>query len=179
MNFSKIFPANFDVSLAFIVLMMAVLTFYMGFRCIRRIGFLSVASFVMELCLLTLGVLTVLNSVVVTPVYEMITILLGILMPLAFFYSDYSGMKRRIKASSADVSLVERLEKQDSNKDWHYEEFIENPEEWKAEIKAGVIIKTLNLSDKHIRTNVTQQLLAVHKLIDTGSCFSSVGWGVS
>ncbi|HBR02568.1 MAG TPA: hypothetical protein DD738_08155 [Ruminiclostridium sp.] len=164
MNFFKMIPANFDVSLAFIVLMMAFFTIYMGFRCMQRVRPVTIAAFVIQLCMLTTGVLTVFNCVIVIPPYEMLVILTGILMPSVFLFIDYRSMKKRIKTFNTDVPLIEKLEKE-STKDWQYAEYVQTPDEWNREIKAGIIVKTLNLADKHLRTNVMQQLSEVHKLI--------------
>ncbi len=158
-------PINYDVSQAFIVAMVAVLTLYMGFRLIRRISLLTVGAFALQLCILTVGVLTVINKVLSVPLFELALILFGVLIPLIFLVYDYADMKKRIKKANSDVPLIEKLAKQ-SNKSWRYEEYIEKPDEWKKEIQAGAIVATLELSDKHLKTNVTQQLAAVHQLID-------------
>jgi tetratricopeptide (TPR) repeat protein len=168
MNWFKSIPADFDISLAFITVIILFMTFYMGMRFIRRLDYLTVISFVIQLCMLTSGVLTVFNHVIAVPAYEIIIILFGIVMPSVFIIMDYRGMKKRIKTGDSDVPLIEKLEKKD-NKDWHYEEYAQSPEEWKNEIPAGAIIKTLNLTDKQIKTNVTKQLSTVQKLIDSGA----------
>lgn len=165
MNLFKNIPAGFDISLFFIVIAMFVLTVYMGFRCILRMKPLTIVSFIIQLFVLVSGVLTVFNMVIVVPVYEIIVISLGIILPLIFILYDYRGMKKRIKFSNEDVPLIEKLVNKD-NKEWRYEEYTQNPEEWKNEIPAGSIIKTLNLTDKQIKTNVTKQLSTVQKLID-------------
>ncbi len=166
MKWIESIPVKYDISLAFIVLIIAILTVYMGIRCIRRVNIPTVITFVVQLCLLTTGVLTVLNRVVVIPPYEIAMILFGVLLPAFFLFFDYIKMKKRIKQANSDVPLIERMEKQ-SNKGWRYEDYIDQPIEWKAEIQAGIIVNNLNLTDKHLKTNVTQQLSVVHKLINT------------
>lgn len=156
---------NYDVSLAFIVLIVAVMTVYMAVRCFKRVSALTVLSFVIQLFMLTSGVLAVLNRVITIPAYEIFLILFGVVLPGIFLFLDYSGMKKRIRISNSDVPLIERLEKQ-SDKGWKYEDYIGQVDEYKSEIQAGVIVKNLNLEDKHIKTNITQQLSIVHKLID-------------
>ena len=168
MNFIASIPANYDISLTFIVLLVAALTVYMGLRCIRRINVLTVIVFLIQLCMLTTGILTIFNRVLAVPLYEMTMILFGVILPVLFFLFDYMGMKKRIRVANSDVPLIEKLEKQ-SNTNWHYEEYIDQADEWKAEIKAGAIVNTLKFSDKHLKSNVTHQLSAVHKLIDSQS----------
>lgn len=159
-------PIDYDVSLAFVVLLVAALTVYMAIRCFRRIKPLTLIAFAVQLCMLTTGILAVIDKVLVIPVYEIAMILLGVLLPSVFLLFDYIGMKRRIKISNADVPLIEKLEKP-TNKSWKYEEFIREPEQWKAEYKAGAIAGTLAIADKQLKANVTQQLSVVHKLIDS------------
>lgn len=159
-------PVTYDVSQAFIVVLVAVLTLYMGFRLIRRCNLWTILAFVLQLCILTVGVLTVIQKVLSIPLYEIGLILFGVLIPLIFLIYDYVDMKKRIKKANSDVPLVEKLEKQ-SNKGWRYEEYIDKPDEWKQEIKAGAITATLELADKHLKANLTQQITAVHQLIDT------------
>ncbi len=167
MIFLKAIPIDYNVSLAFIVLLMLFLTIYMAIRCFRRFNVYTVISFVIQLCMLTTGILTVFNKVISVPVYELFLILFGILLPGGFLIFDYIGMKTKIKKSNSDVPLIEKIEKQ-SNVGWRYDEYIENLDEWKSEISAGSIAGTLELTDKHLKNNVTQQLSVVHKLIDNG-----------
>lgn len=158
-------PVNYDVSQAFIVVLVAVLTIYMGFRLVRRLSLWTVLAFVLQLCILTVGVLTVLNKVLSVPLYEIVLILVGVLVPAFFLIYDYVDMKKRIRKANSDVPLVEKLEKQ-NHKSWRYEEYIESPDEWKQEIKAGTIVSTLDLADKTLKNNLTHQLTAVQQLID-------------
>lgn len=167
MNFLKNIPLDYNVSLAFIVLLMAFLTMYMAVRCFRRLNVYTVITFVIQLCMLTTGILTVMDKVISIPVYEVILILFGILLPGSFLIFDYIGMKSKIKKSNSDVPLIEKIEKQ-SNIGWHYDDYIEQLDEWKSEINPGLIAATLELTDKQLKTNVTQQLATVHKLIDNG-----------
>ena len=163
-KFISSIPVNYDVSLAFIVVIMAVLAVYMGIRCVRRVNFPTVITFTAQLCLLTTGVLTIFNRVLVIPLYEIMMILLGILLPAAFLFSDYRRMKKRMQMGNADVPLIERVEKQ-SNKGWRYEDYIDQPHEWRGEIPDDAIVNALDLSDKSLKANVIQQLTEVHKLI--------------
>ena len=167
MIFLENVPTNYNISLAFIVLLMAFLTVYMAIRCFRRLNAVSIIVFAIQLCALTSGVLTIINRVLSVPLYEIIIIVFGLLLPGVFLISDYIGMKNRIKKSLADAPLIEKLERQ-SNKSWKYGEYIEELDEWKEEIKSSIIANTLNLNDKHLKTNVNKQLIAVHKLIDSG-----------
>lgn len=165
MRFITAIPVNYDVSQAFIVLLVALLTVYMGFRCIKRISLITLGTFVLQLCILTAGVLTVLNKVLSVPLFEIALIVVGVVLPAIFLVFDYQDMKKRIRKANSDVPLIEKLEKQ-SNKSWRYEEYIEKPDEWKAEIQAGAIVSTLDMTDRHLKTNVTQQLSNVHQLIE-------------
>ncbi|NLM76060.1 MAG: tetratricopeptide repeat protein [Clostridiaceae bacterium] len=165
MSFFEHIPSNYNISLTFIVLIVAVLTVYMAVRCIRRIDLVTVGAFIVQLCMLTTGVLTVAKRVMTIPAYEITLILFGILIPGTFLVFDYVNMKKRIKISNADVPLIERVEKQ-SNKDWTYKEYVETAEEWKTEIPYNTIVKTLNIGDKQLKSNLINQLSAVHKLID-------------
>lgn len=167
MSFFENVPANYNVSLAFIVFLMAFTTIYMAVRCFRRLDALSIIVFAIQLCALTSGVLTVINRVLPVPLYEIIIIVFGLMLPGTFLISDYIGMKKRIKKSLADAPLIERLERQ-SHQAWKYHEYIEELDEWKTVIKPGVIAKTLELDDKHLKTNVNKQLNAVDTLIDNG-----------
>ncbi|MCX7774324.1 MAG: hypothetical protein N2376_14575, partial [Clostridia bacterium] len=174
MKFFESIPANYDISLAFIVVIVALLTVYMGFRCIRRINVLTVLTFMLQLCMLTTGILTVTNRVLAVPLYEMVMIFFGVLLPVIFLLFDYFSMKKRIKDANSDVPLIEKLEKQ-SNKSWRYEDYIQEVDEWKAEIQAGAIASTLDMADKHLKTNISQQLSSVHKLIDGKSYNEALG----
>ncbi|MGI6086029.1 MAG: tetratricopeptide repeat protein [Acetivibrionales bacterium] len=160
-------PANYNISLSFIVLLMACLTVYMGIRCFRRLNAVSIIAFAIQLWALTSGVLTIVNRVLSVPMYEIIITTFGIILPGAFLIYDYIGMKKKIKKSLTDAPLIEKLERQ-SHKSWKYDEYIEEPDEWKSGIKAGIISGTFELSDKHIKANVNKQLTTVQKLIDNG-----------
>lgn len=160
-------PANYNISLAFIVLLMFFLTFYMAIRCFRRLNATSIIIFTIQLCMLTSGVLTIVNRVLSVPLYEIIIIVFGIILPGTFLVSDYIGMKKKIKNSLTDVPLIEKLERQ-SNKSWKYGEYVEELDEWKPEIKPNIITGSLELNDKHLKTTVNKQLTAVQKLIDNG-----------
>lgn len=160
-------PANYNISLSFIVLLIACLTVYMSIRCFRRLNGVSVIVFAFQLCALTIGFLTVVNHVLSIPLYEVIIITFGIILPGTFLISDYIGMKKRIKKSLADAPLIEKMERL-SHKSWKYDEYIEELDEWKSEIKPNIISETLELEDKHIKTNVNKQLKSVQKLIDSG-----------
>ena len=165
MNVLKSIPVSYDISLAFIVIMVAILTVYMGFRCVRRLNAVTAIAMFIQLCMLTTGVLTVFNKVLSIPFYEIMMILLGILLPSGFLAHDYLDMKKRIKNGNMDIQLIEKKEKK-SNKSWRYDDYIEKPDEWKNEIKAGTIVSSLKLADKQLRSNITRQLSAVQKLID-------------
>lgn len=167
MNFVKNIPLDFNVSLTFIVLLMAFLTAYMAIRGIRRLTVFSAVIFAIQLFMLTTGILTVINKVISVPVYEIFLIIFGILMPGSFLVFDYTRMKSKIKKSNTDVPLIERIEKQ-SDIGWRYNEYIEKLDEWKNEIKPGMIAGDLELTDRRLKNNVIKQLSAVHKLIDTG-----------
>lgn len=160
-------PTNYNISLAFIVFMMAFMAVYMAVRCFRRLDALSIIVFAIQLCAFTSGVLTIINRVLSVPLYEIVIIVSGLLLPGVFLISDYIGMKNRIKKSLTDVPLIEKLERQ-SHKSWKYNEYLEELDEWKPEIQPGIIANTIDLRDKHLKTNINRQLVAVHKLIDNG-----------
>lgn len=168
MKVMGVIPTNYDVSLTFIVIMVFIMTIYMGFRLIRRVNMLTIGSFVIQLCILTVGVLTVINKVMSIPLFEIVVILFGVIIPSIFLISDYHNMKKRIKKSNSDVPLVEKLEKP-SNKSWRYEEYIESPDEWKCEIEEGIIARSLEISDDKLKQNITNQLSIVHKLVNQKS----------
>lgn len=167
MNFLKNIPIDYNVSLAFIVLLMAFLAIYMAVRCFRRMNIYTVITFLIQLCVLTIGVLTVINKVISIPSYEILFIFFGVILPGLFLTFDYAGMKSKIKKSNTDVPLIEKIEKP-SHVSWRYDDYIEKLDEWKAEINPGLISGTLELTDKQLKTNVIQQLSTVHKLIDSG-----------
>lgn len=159
-------PTNYNISLAFIVFMMAFMAVYMAVRCFRRLDALSIIVFAIQLCAFTSGVLTIINRVLSVPLYEIVIIVSGLLLP-GVLISDYIGMKNRIKKSLTDAPLIEKLERQ-SHKSWKYNEYLEELDEWKPEIQPGIIANTIDLRDKHLKTNINRQLVAVHKLIDNG-----------
>ncbi|NMA66601.1 MAG: tetratricopeptide repeat protein [Clostridiaceae bacterium] len=165
MNIIEKIPANYDISLAFIVFLVAALTVYMAVRCIRRIDPITVFAFIIQLCMLTTGVLTILKQVMTIPLYEILLIFFGIMVPGTFLFFDYINMKKRIKIANADVPLIEKVIKQ-SNKDWSYEEYIEVAEEWKKEVPVNIVVKALSFNDKQLKSNVVSQLSIVHELID-------------
>lgn len=167
MNLLKNIPLDLNVSLAFIVLLMAFLTAYMAVRCFRRLTVHSAFVFAIQLLMLTTGILTVINKVMSVPVYEIFLIAFGIMLPGSFLVFDYIRMKSRIKKSNSDVPLIEKFEKH-SDIGWRYNEYIEKPEEWKNEIEPGIIAGSLEVTDKRLKHNVIKQLSAVHKLIDEG-----------
>lgn len=165
MSFLENIPVNYNVSLAFTVFLVAVLTIYMAVRCVRRISLVTVAFFVIQLCMLTTGILVVSQRVMTIPAYELFLIILGVIVPVVFLIIDYLNMKKRIKIANADVPLIEKVEKQ-SNREWSYQEYVEVAEEWKSEISVSDIVKVLSVNDKHFKSNITQQLSIVHELIE-------------
>lgn len=167
MNFLENVPINYNISLAFIVFLIALMTLYMAIRCFRRLNAVSIIVFAIQLCALTSGILTIINRVLSVPLYEIIIIIFGLLLPGVFLISDYIGMKNRIKKSLADAPLIEKRERK-SHTSWKYDEYIEELDEWKSEIKPSIISGNLDLNDKHLKANVNKQLIAVHKLIDNG-----------
>jgi len=166
MNIFEYIPTTYNVSLTFNVIVVALLTVYMAVRCVRRISLISVAAFVVQLCMLTTGVLTVVKRVMTIPLYEIALIFFGVMIPGAFLLHDYLNMKKRIKTANADVPLIEKTERP-GNKDWSYREYVETAEEWKQEVPLSTVTKSLTISEKHLKTSVTSQLSAVHKLIDS------------
>lgn len=158
-------PANFNVSLAFIVLLVAALSVYMGIRCVRRVSFVTVGFFLIQMCMLASGVLAVTNRVMTIPLYELMLIVPGVIVPAVFLITDYLKMKKRIKIANADVPLIEKLEKP-STREWSYEDYIEVSEEWKSEVPAADVVKHLAVEDKNLKTNITRQLTKVHELIE-------------
>ncbi len=158
-------PLNYNISLAFVVFVSVLLTIYMAYRCIRRLTLFPALTFFAQLLVLTTGVLTVKNQVLTLPVYEVVLIFLGVLLPSGYLLLDYARMKKRIKSSSRDVPLVERLEKPD-NRLWRFEDYMENPDEWKGEIQPEGIIETLAIGDKAIRQNLIRQIQAAQGLIE-------------
>jgi len=167
MNYFENVPTNYNVSLVFIVLLIILMTVYMAVRSVRRLDAASIIFFAVQLCALTMGVLTVIDRTLAVPFFEIIIIVFGLFLPGVFLISDYIGMKKRIKKSLADAPLIEKLERQ-SHESWKYNDFIEEPDEWKTVIKAPDIAGTLNLDDKKLRSNVNKQLIYVDKLIKDG-----------
>ncbi|NLX64353.1 MAG: tetratricopeptide repeat protein [Clostridiaceae bacterium] len=167
MNFFENVPTNYNVSLAFIVFMIILMTVYMAVRSVRRLDAVSIILFAVQLCALTMGVLTVIDRVLAVPLFEIIIIVFGLFLPGTVLISDYIGMKKRIKKSLADAPLIEKIERQ-SHGGWKYSEFIDEPNEWKSVIKAADIAGTLNLDNKKLKSNVNKQLTHVDKLINDG-----------
>jgi len=165
MNYFENVPTNYNVSLAFIVFLIVLMTVYMAVRSVRRLDAVSIIFFAVQLCALTLGVLTVIDRVLAVPLFEIIIIVFGMFLPGAFLVSDYVGMKKRIKKSLADAPLIEKVERQ-SHEGWKYNEFIKEPDEWKSVLKAADVAGTLKLDDKKLKSNVYKQLTNVDKLIN-------------
>jgi len=173
MNFLANIPTNYNVSLSFNVFLVILMTVYMAVRSVRRLDAVSIIFFAVQLCALTMGVLTVIDRVLVIPIFEILIIVFGLFMPGALLISDYVGMKKRIKKSLADAPLIEKIERK-SNEAWKYNEFIEEPDEWKSTVKTDDIAGTLNLGHKQLKSNVTKQLINVDKLINDGEIEQSL-----
>lgn len=166
MRYLESIPVGYDVSLAFVVLLTALLTIYMGLRCIRRrMHVVTVLAFVMQLFMLTSGILAVLEKTMTIPYYEIMLIVFGVMLPGGFLVFDYYDMKKRIKANNTDVPLIEKIEKK-STVNWTYNEYVSTAEEWKNEVVASIVTDSLKIEDKQLKTNVTQQISQVHRLID-------------
>jgi len=160
-------PVDYNVSLAFIVLLTLFFTVYMAVRCFRRLTVLSVLVFAIDLFMLTTGVLTVIDKVISVPAYEIILIVTGILLPGSILLCDYIRMKSRIKASNSNVPLIEKIQKQKET-DWKLDEYIGEPEEWKYEIKPAVITGNLEVAEKRLKSNITRKFSEVDKFIGDG-----------
>ena len=75
---------GYNVLLAFMNILILLLTAYMGLRFIRRTTILTAAVFMFQLCILTAGVLAFINKTFLVPVFEMALILLGIVFHRSF-----------------------------------------------------------------------------------------------
>jgi tetratricopeptide (TPR) repeat protein len=165
MNIFIKIPVNFDISLAFIVLITTVLTIYMVIRAIKRTTFLTLLALIIQLCMLTTGILTVFYNVLAIPLYEIILILFGVIAPFIFFFYDYINMKKRLSTENINVPLIEKKETQ-SYIEWKYEEYINELDEWQDVINTSDVVSTLNLTDKSLKNNINKQLYSVQKMID-------------
>lgn len=165
MNWVKNVFSNYNIALSFVVLLVACMTVYMLIRCIKRPKFFAIIAFGFQLFVLTFGIMSILNKVVTIPLYEILIIGFGVLVPFIFLFYDYFSMKKKIIKYSTNIPLIENLEKP-SNVGWQYEDYVGRVDEWQGEIKLNVVINSLVLDDKSIKNNIIQQLSAVHKLID-------------
>lgn len=161
--FDKI-PGDFNVSLAFIMLLILFLSFYMGLRSVKRLSLFTVLTFAIQLCVLTMCVLSVLNKVIVIPVFEIALILCGVIIPLLFLFIDYGRMKKRIAMAQADAPLIEKLERK-TNRNWRYQDFIEQADDWNGELQPATLTASLNLADKNIKNSLVHQIQSIHQTI--------------
>ncbi len=158
---------NYNIALSFIVLLIALMAIYMLMRCIKRPKVLTILAFCCQLFVLTFGILSIFDKVISVPLYEVLIIIFGVLVPGSFLLYDYIAMKNNIKKNNFDMPLIERIEKP-SNLEWQYESYLEKVDQWNYEVNSATIINSLTLEDKVIRNNVIQQLTSVHRLIDKG-----------
>jgi tetratricopeptide (TPR) repeat protein len=158
---------DFNLSLAFLVLVVSFLTIYMAVRLVKRFSFPNILTFMLQLIILTAGILSFLDKVILVPVFELALILFGVFFPGIFLITDYAAMKRRIKKSSNDAPLIEKLVRE-SKKEWKYQHFVEGVEEWRQEIRPSAVISVLRCTDKHLKSSLIHQINAVHKMIESG-----------
>ena len=168
MNLFAEIPGNYNIMLAFLDILVLFLTCYMATRLFKRMTFFTAAALLFQLCIFTAGALAFMNRVILVPIFEIAVILLGIVIPSIFLLHDYHSMKLRIRKSSSDVPLIEKLQKEDKRA-WKYQDFINEAEDWKAEIQAGIISANLSVADKHFKSNIMHEIHAAHKLIDNGN----------
>jgi tetratricopeptide (TPR) repeat protein len=167
MNFFADIPGDYNVMLAFTDILAFLLTIYMGFRLFRRMSLLTALFFLLQLFILTSGVLAFFNRVIVVPAFEIALMFFGVMIPLVFLFCDYSGMKRRIKSSKLDEPLIARRTRNEKAR-LKFRDFIEEAEEWKTGLGADIVAASLKMPDRKLKSNVSRQIYAVHKLIESG-----------
>lgn len=155
-----------NVFLAFMNILILLLTAYMGLRFIRRTTILTAAVFMFQLCILTAGVLAFINKTFLVPVFEMALILLGIVFPSAFFVHDYISMRRRIKERGIISPLVQKPEKDAYT--GKYRGFVAEALDWGGEAQTGMISASLSIKDKPFKKHFMNQIRVAHKLIEKG-----------
>ena len=168
MNLFAEIPGNYNVMLAFLDLLVLLLTGYMATRLLKRITVFTASALLFQLCIFTAGALAFANRVILVPIFEIALIIFGIVIPSFFLLHDYRSMKLRIRKSSSDAPLIEKLEKEDKRV-WRYRDFINEAEDWKAEIQTGIISANLLITDKSLKSNIMHEIHAAHKLIDNGN----------
>ncbi|NLW02275.1 MAG: tetratricopeptide repeat protein [Clostridiaceae bacterium] len=160
------FLPGWNVLLAFVNLLILLMTFYMGLRFIKRTTVMTTAVFVFQLCILTAGILAFVSKTYLVPLFEIALVLLGIVFPSAFLLHDYLSMRRRINESGSAEPLIRKLEK--DGRPMKYGFFTDEAMDWGEEASADMVSASLSLTDKPVKKQFMGQIRAAHKLIEKG-----------
>lgn len=155
-----------SVLLAFVDLLILLLSFYMGIRLIKRTSMVTAVAFLFQLSILTAGTMALFSGTFLVPAFEIVIILLGFIIPFAFLVHDYISMKRRIKESGRAAPLIQRLEKENASP--RYGEFAENVLDWGGAAGAGIISASLSIKDKTFKKQFMGQIRDANRLIGQG-----------
>lgn len=166
MNHFADFLSGWNVLLAFVNLLILIMTFYMGLRFIKRTTLMTTAVFILQLCVLTAGILAFISKTYLVPLFEIALSLLGVVFPSLFLVHDYFCMKRRIKESGAAAPLIRKLEKEGRAAKYSY--FTEEAMDWGEEAQPGMVSATLSMNEKKLKKQFMAQINAAHKLIEKG-----------
>ncbi len=164
---------TFNLSLAFLVLMMCLMAAYMLYRCLRRLQFLAVLTFCLQAVLTTMGMLVLTRGVLVIPAYEALYIAGGILLPAGFMVADFLGMRRRVRVSGGPVPLVEKLEKRSGVElggDWALRADAPGPL-----YPAALVGRNLHSSDEAVLVKAREQLTEAEALLAEGDLKAAEG----
>jgi len=166
MNFYAKIPGDYNVMLAFTDILILLMAAYMGIRFVRRMTVATAAVFMLQLCMLTAGILAFINRTILVPFFEIGLILLGVVFPAVFVLHDYLSMKRRIKENGMDSPLIQVLERDESPE--KYGDFVSAAIDWGEEASTGMISAALSIKEKPFRKQFMDQIHATHKLIGLG-----------
>lgn len=166
MNLFADIPGDYNVMLAFTDILILLMTVYMVLRFIRRITIMTAAVLMLQLCVLTAGILAFINRTIIVPVFEIALILLGVILPSFFLVYDYFGMKRKIRESGHNAPLIQKLEEE--VRPGKYEGFVAEAVDWGAEVHTGMVSASLAIKDKSFKNQFMKQIQEAHKLIEKG-----------
>ena len=164
---------TYNLSLAFLVLMMYLMAAYMLYRCLRRLRFLAVLTFSLQAVLTTMATLVLTGRVLVIPAFEALFIVGGILLPAGFILADFIGMRRRVRVSGGPVPLVEKLEKRpgvELEGDWALRADAPGPL-----YPAAVVGRNLHSTDETVLVKAREQLAEAETLLAEGDLKAAEG----
>lgn len=166
MNLYANIPGDYNVMLAFTDILILLMTAYMGIRFVRRMTVMTAAVLMLQLCMLTAGILAFINRTILVPFFEIGLILLGVILPAVFVLYDYLGMKRRIRDSGVDSPLIQKLDRDESP--GKYGDFVSEAIDWGEEASEGMVSAFLSIKDKPLKNQFMKQIHAAHKLMGLG-----------